>query len=373
MRDIFNSHPVTVLKKEISKTNIKGYSKMKKAEVVDLMMKHQARFKHIKMRGTPVKAVKSKKTVKVKPAPKKQVVKKASEKEKQEAKKEATKLRTSLADRFGKQAKAKDQPKDKKATKDEKGEARIGASRLRSRLSERFGMKAEQAEKKKKEEAKKKEKPKQILNRETINNITNEISEQMYDHVKRKEKKITGEEVIKKYKEKYQEELEMAVGGAFLPDPSVESISNKSLKEIKNEVIKKIDAIVKTEKAVKQKDKAKQQRQLENEREEKETDDMLKNLKGKKLKSKIEEIVDFSTDDTEKARIYFKFGTPSILRSSGFKIFLENYIEDQNLNEDNQKFTNKEKINIVYSDFQREWKEQNPDRDFSKMMKANKK
>ena len=119
--------------------------------------------------------------------------------------------------------------------------------------------------------------------------------------------------------------------------------------------------------------KAKQQRQLENEREEKETDDMLKNLKGKKLQSKIEEIVDFSTDDTEKARIYFKFGTPSILRSSGFKIFLENYIEEGDLNEDNQKFTNKEKINIVYSDFQREWKRQNPDRDFSKMMKVNKK
>jgi len=123
----------------------------------------------------------------------------------------------------------------------------------------------------------------------------------------------------------------------------------------------------------KSKAKAKQQRQLENEREEKETDDMLKNLKGKKLKSKIEEIVDFSTDDTEKARIYFKFGTPSILRSSGFKIFLENYIEEGDLNEDNQKFTNKEKINIVYSDFQREWKRLNPDRDFSKMMKVNKK
>ena len=166
MRDIFNSHPVTVLKKEISKTNIKGYSKMKKAEVVDLMMKHQARFKHIKMRGTPVKAVKSKKTVKVKPAPKKQVVKKASEKEKQEAKKEATKLRTSLADRFGKQAKAKDQPKDKKATEDEKGEARIGASRLRSKLSARFDIKAEQAEKKKKEEEKKKTKPKKVKKEE---------------------------------------------------------------------------------------------------------------------------------------------------------------------------------------------------------------
>lgn len=41
------SHPVAILKKEISKTNVKGYSKMKKAEVVKLMMKHSDRFNHI--------------------------------------------------------------------------------------------------------------------------------------------------------------------------------------------------------------------------------------------------------------------------------------------------------------------------------------
>jgi hypothetical protein len=46
-RDILNSHSVTTLKKEISKTNVKGYSKMKKAEVVDLMMKNKERFAHI--------------------------------------------------------------------------------------------------------------------------------------------------------------------------------------------------------------------------------------------------------------------------------------------------------------------------------------
>ena len=57
MREIFNSHPVMVLKKEISKTNIKGYSKMKKAEVVDLMMKNKERFSYIKMaeKKAPVK------------------------------------------------------------------------------------------------------------------------------------------------------------------------------------------------------------------------------------------------------------------------------------------------------------------------------
>ena len=61
-RDILNSHSVSTLKKEISKTNVKGYSKMKKADVIDLMMKveHTDKFKHIKMadkkeRKTPVK------------------------------------------------------------------------------------------------------------------------------------------------------------------------------------------------------------------------------------------------------------------------------------------------------------------------------
>lgn len=49
MRGIFNSHSVTTLKKEISKTNLKGYSKMKKAEIVNLMMKHEDRFRHIKL------------------------------------------------------------------------------------------------------------------------------------------------------------------------------------------------------------------------------------------------------------------------------------------------------------------------------------
>ena len=50
-RKILKSHPVSVLKKEISKTNIKGYSKMKKPELIDLMTKpeHADRFAHIEM------------------------------------------------------------------------------------------------------------------------------------------------------------------------------------------------------------------------------------------------------------------------------------------------------------------------------------
>ena len=83
MKDILNSHPVSVLKKEISKTNIKGYSKMKKAEVIELMMKNKDRFSHIKMaekkeRRKPEKKIKLKpeekkpeKKIKLKPEEKK--------------------------------------------------------------------------------------------------------------------------------------------------------------------------------------------------------------------------------------------------------------------------------------------------------------
>ena len=48
-KEILNSHSISTLKKEISKTNIKGYSKLKKSEVVDLMLKNKERFRHIKM------------------------------------------------------------------------------------------------------------------------------------------------------------------------------------------------------------------------------------------------------------------------------------------------------------------------------------
>jgi len=49
-KEILNSHSVGTLKKEISKTNIKGYSKMKKAEIVELMMKSKEKFMHIEMK-----------------------------------------------------------------------------------------------------------------------------------------------------------------------------------------------------------------------------------------------------------------------------------------------------------------------------------
>jgi len=55
MKDILNSHTIQYLKKEISKTNIKGYSKMKKAEIVNLMSKHSGKFKYIKHKSKPQK------------------------------------------------------------------------------------------------------------------------------------------------------------------------------------------------------------------------------------------------------------------------------------------------------------------------------
>ena len=47
-RTILSSHPISYLKNEIRKQNISGYSKLKKGEVVDLMLQHKSRFKHIK-------------------------------------------------------------------------------------------------------------------------------------------------------------------------------------------------------------------------------------------------------------------------------------------------------------------------------------
>ena len=52
------SHPVATLKKEISKTNVKGYSKMKKGEVIELMLKNKDRFNHIKHANEPAPKVK---------------------------------------------------------------------------------------------------------------------------------------------------------------------------------------------------------------------------------------------------------------------------------------------------------------------------
>ena len=72
--EILNSHSVSTLKKEISKTNIKGYSKMKKAEIISLMMKpeHSKRFSHIKMKDKTVIKKEPKKETPIKKEPKKE-------------------------------------------------------------------------------------------------------------------------------------------------------------------------------------------------------------------------------------------------------------------------------------------------------------
>ena len=50
-KEILMSHPVATLKKEVAKTNIRGYSKLKKAEIIDLMLKNKDKFGHIKKKG----------------------------------------------------------------------------------------------------------------------------------------------------------------------------------------------------------------------------------------------------------------------------------------------------------------------------------
>jgi len=47
-KEILDSHPLKVLKSEIAKQNIKGYSNMKRSELTALMLKHKDKFGHIK-------------------------------------------------------------------------------------------------------------------------------------------------------------------------------------------------------------------------------------------------------------------------------------------------------------------------------------
>ena len=60
MKDILNSYSVKELKQMISKSNIKNYSKdLKKAEIIELMMKdeNKDKFKDVKMKAkSPAKS-----------------------------------------------------------------------------------------------------------------------------------------------------------------------------------------------------------------------------------------------------------------------------------------------------------------------------
>ena len=75
-RQVLESHPVSHLKKEISQTNIKGYSKLKKDGIIDLMLKHKDRFHHIQMYKLPERVKKEKPKAEPKAEPKKKVIKK---------------------------------------------------------------------------------------------------------------------------------------------------------------------------------------------------------------------------------------------------------------------------------------------------------
>ena len=79
--EILNSHTVKTLRSEISKQNIKGYSKtgVKKPELIALMLKNKERFMHIKMNVKPVKKAKAKAPAKEK-APAKAKAPKATHK-----------------------------------------------------------------------------------------------------------------------------------------------------------------------------------------------------------------------------------------------------------------------------------------------------
>tara|TARA_R110000868_G_scaffold393222_1_gene664159 strand:- start:177 stop:563 length:387 start_codon:yes stop_codon:yes gene_type:complete len=58
LRKRLESHPVIHLRKAISAQNVKGYSSMKKAEIVDLMLKTPERFNDIKMYAAPARMTK---------------------------------------------------------------------------------------------------------------------------------------------------------------------------------------------------------------------------------------------------------------------------------------------------------------------------
>ena len=78
MREILTSMSVLSLKREISKTNIKGYSKMKKAEVINLMMKpeHRLRFSHLAKKGVKKERLPVFKEITEKKPPRKKLKKK---------------------------------------------------------------------------------------------------------------------------------------------------------------------------------------------------------------------------------------------------------------------------------------------------------
>ncbi len=148
MKEIFESHSVKTLKGEISKynklTKVSGYSKMTKKELVDLMLKHKDKFKHIKMNPKPLKALpkaltsKAVKTSKEdKKEPKKEpkkVVKKVVKKIKKIVKKPEPKKEAPKKPEPKKEAPKKEAPK-KEAPKKEESENEILAKEFYTNIN----------------------------------------------------------------------------------------------------------------------------------------------------------------------------------------------------------------------------------------------
>ena len=114
-REILMSHPVATLKKEISRTNIKGYSKMKKSEIVQLMLDNKDRFGHIKMAPTRKE--------------KKEIEKK--QEELRQARKRSVKER--LVTIIPKKSKPKKEKKDKKTLTATKADGTVVELKIRDR------------------------------------------------------------------------------------------------------------------------------------------------------------------------------------------------------------------------------------------------
>ena len=75
MRDKLNRYTLKRLRSEVSKSNISNYSKLKKADLITLMIKNKERFQHLLKEKSYLSTVKRKPPMKPKPKPKKEPVK----------------------------------------------------------------------------------------------------------------------------------------------------------------------------------------------------------------------------------------------------------------------------------------------------------
>tara|TARA_R110002153_G_scaffold35313_3_gene105087 strand:+ start:5133 stop:5735 length:603 start_codon:yes stop_codon:yes gene_type:complete len=93
---ILESHPVSVLKKEIRKSNIKKYSGLKKAEIIEIMLKdeNKGRFDHIKMAEKKERLPSTKKQVEFLEALEEEDRKKAAKLPERKGEKKAAKVTT---------------------------------------------------------------------------------------------------------------------------------------------------------------------------------------------------------------------------------------------------------------------------------------